>query len=97
MEHEKKFIQKTDDCVDLIIDSTYTIPVQLGQELFCTINFIKHRMDLQIGDDNQFNNKVSLTKEVVASITLTESHALELSEIIKSQISALKQQIDSEA
>lgn len=54
-------------------------------------------MDLQIGEDNQFNNKVSLTKEVVASITLTESHALELSEIIKSQINALKQQIDSEA
>ncbi|SQC34258.1 hypothetical protein [Kluyvera cryocrescens] len=86
----KIFIAKTDNCVEMLVDSTLTIPVQMGSEVFCTINFIKHKMDLQIDKNGDFNNHAKLTKEIVSSITLTEKHALELSEIIKSQIEELR-------
>ncbi|MFP8442205.1 hypothetical protein ACLH09_05565 [Citrobacter braakii] len=96
MEQNEKYISKTEDCIETFADSTLTIPVKMGNEIFCTINFIKHKMDLQQSDDGQFNSAVRLTKEIVSSITLTEAHAIELSNIIKAQIDGLKKQSEVE-
>lgn len=79
--------------VECMVDTSFTIPTQMGADTFCTIHFIKHAMSLyEDKEDGVFKGNISLDKEIVASITLTRAHAEELSEIIKNQLKEFDKQ-----
>ncbi|WP_131024165.1 hypothetical protein [Klebsiella variicola] len=79
--------------IDTIVDTSFTIPVKMGADTFCTIHFIKHSMSLyEDSNDGIFKGNITLDKEIVASITLTRAHAEELSEIINNQLIAFDKQ-----
>ncbi|WP_333890942.1 hypothetical protein [Atlantibacter subterraneus] len=97
MSENTKKMKLADNHVDYIVDSSFTIPTQMGADAFCTIHFVKHAMSLyEDGEDGVFKGSISLDKEIIASMTLTRAHAEELSEIIKNQFKAFDQQQKSE-
>ncbi|QWA09560.1 hypothetical protein GTU79_19670 [Sodalis ligni] len=97
MSKELKLMKKSDNFISAIVDSTFTIPAKMGAETFCTIHFVKHVMDLNLDDKGDFVGNVSLNKEIIASMTLTRSHAEELSSIITAQLAILDDEVAKEA
>jgi len=93
MSEDIKKMKKADIFISGFSDSTFTIPTDLGGEIYCTINFVRHEMDLAEDDNGQFGGKVSLQKEIIASITMTKKHALEVADIIHEQIKALEDEL----
>lgn len=93
MSEDVKKMQLSDNHVDCFVDTSFTIPAQMGSDTLCTIHFVKHLMSLyEDSKDGVFKGKVSLDKEIVASVTLTRAHAEELSDIIKNQLRAFDEQ-----
>ena len=93
MKEELKKMKLADNHVDYIVDTSFTIPIQMGADTFCTIHFVKHAMSLyEDPSDGIFKGAISLDKEIVSSVTLTRAHAEELSKIIKKQLDAFDEQ-----
>ncbi|CNI79196.1 Uncharacterised protein [Yersinia frederiksenii] len=89
MKNTNKVMARSDNYVSEIIDTSFTIPTQMGLDSFCTIHFVKHKMSLmEDGESGTFDGVVYLDKEIVASMTMTRAHAEELSKIITTQFQA---------
>ncbi|EOY2181699.1 hypothetical protein [Klebsiella pneumoniae] len=88
-----KSMKKSENYISGFADSSYTIATEMGGEVFCTINFVRHAMELQQDDNGQFAGKVNLDKEIIASITMTKKHILEIAAIIHMQINSIEDEL----